>query len=325
MSAMNLRWIVWAAACISLGWLFGCGSETDTEAEPTTTADGGTSAGGASAGGSSAGGSDIGGSSVGGSGSGYAEAVCDPLADLSGVAAAYSPSELRVALSGIATARYPIANDFLDAQTDQQLSTWFGGSASTFDDALDGFEVAVHEGSHIWGFENGTYSEHAYRIRDDLEIVTPELANFPRSEILGIHADPSADMYSDTYLTGQSGSQGFNSLLDEYNAYVHSLASKYCTRDALSQGMSTSARDGILTFMYYVELYLKLARTVHTDDYAEILADTDHVNLILTVWDRAEFWLAVTNGTPSLGIDDDEISAWTYAPDNVAEIEALRP
>jgi hypothetical protein len=229
-----------------------------------------------------------------------------------------------VALDGIATARYPIGNAFLDEQTDEQLNTWFFGGAATFDDALDGFEIAVHEGSHIWGFGHSSYTEHAYRLRLDLEIMTLELQNFPRSEILGMHANPSADFYADTYLTGASGAQGFNSLLDEYNAYVHSLATKYCTRDALSQGMSTSARDGALTFMYYVELYLKLARTVHADDYAEILADPNHVSLILTVWDRAEFWLAVTNATPSLGIDDDAIAAWTYAPDNVSEIDALR-
>jgi hypothetical protein len=163
-----------------------------------------------------------------------------------------------------------------------------------------------------------------FRYRDRV----PSLDHVRRGQrhrgILGIHANPAADFYADTYLTGDSGAQWFNSLLDEYNAYIHSLASKYCTRDALSQGMSTSARDGALTFMYYVELYLKLARTVHPDDYAEILADPNHLSPILTVWDRAEFWLAVTDATPSLGIDDDTISEWAYAPDNVSEIDALR-
>ena len=109
-----------------------------------------------------------------------------------------------------------------------------------------------------------------------------------------------------------------------FRPFVHSLATRYCTRDSLPPGSSTSARDGILTFMYYVELYLKVARTNHPDDYAEILADPAHVTLILTIWDRAEFWLGLTAGNPELGISDDLIATWTYATDNLMEIDLLR-
>ena len=42
---------------------------------------------------------------------------------------------------------------------------------------------------------------------------------------------------------------------------------------ALGGGGKEDLRDGILTLMYYVELYLKLARTQHPDDYAEIIGD----------------------------------------------------
>jgi hypothetical protein len=162
-------------------------------------------------------------------------------------------------------------------------------------------------------------------VRDDLVITTASLTNFARSEILAFHADPTADMYDDVYLTGFSGTQGFNNLLDEYNAYVHSLASSYCTRDRLAPGSSISSRDGILTMMYYVELYLKVGRLNHPADYADILADPEHVDLILTDWDRAEFWLGLTAGNPELGINDDLIATWTYDPANLMEIDLVRP
>jgi hypothetical protein len=122
---------------------------------------------------------------------------------------------------------------------------------------------------------------------------------------------------------GQSGAQGFNTLLDEYVAYTHSLASRYCTRDALPRGTRVSARDGILALMFYVGTYLRIAREEHPDDYAEILAAPEHKRLILTVWARAEFLLR-TASDPSLGISDAMYRGWAYAPENVAEIDRLR-
>jgi hypothetical protein len=185
--------------------------------------------------------------------------------------------------------------------------------------------VATHEGSHIWDFSNFSGGTWPYRLTESRIIRTQMLDNFARSEILALHVDRETDFYDEVYLEGFSGSQGFNNLLDEYNAYVHSLASKYCTRDSLGGGgFATSARDGILTFMYYVELYLKVARTDHPDDYAEIVGDPGHVEMILTVWDRAEFWLMVTADHPELGINDDVIRTWTYDPANLMEIEMLR-
>jgi len=162
-----------------------------------------------------------------------------------------------------------------------------------------------------------------YRVRDDLVIRTRRLTNFNRSEILTLHANPAMDTYDEVYLTGQSGAQGFNTLLDEYVQYSHSLAARYCTRDGLRAGTRISARDGILTLMYYVELYLKIARTQHPDDYAEIVGDPGHVELIRTVWARAEFWLARTASLPQLGLRDATIRTWVYAPENLMEIEML--
>ncbi|MFO0648910.1 MAG: hypothetical protein U0326_21895 [Polyangiales bacterium] len=254
---------------------------------------------------------------------GYTEALCADTASLADLSAAYvdSPAGIRAAAHGIAERRYPIGVAVIDVQSDAQLGGWFRQHGA-FSNILDSFEVAVHEGGHIWDLTM-IRADWPYRVRDDLVIRTRRLTNFNRSEILTLHADPSADSYDEVYLTGSSGAQGFNTLLDEYVQYTHSLAARYCTRDGLRAGSSTSARDGILTMMYYVELYLKKARTDHPADYAAIVGDPEHVRLIRTVWQRAEFWLNVTASNRQLGIRDAAIRAWTYAPENVMEIERL--
>ena len=259
----------------------------------------------------------------GGGGAAYSEALCDDTASLADLSAAYvdSPAGLRTAVRGIAERRYPIGVAFIEAQTDAQLQGWFRTRA-TFADVLNGFEVAIHEGGHIWDLTM-IRTDWPYRLREDLVIRTRRLSNFDRSEILTLHANPDADSYDEVYLRGRSGAQGFNTLLDEYVQYTHSLASRYCTRDSLRPGLRISSRDGILTLMYYVELYLKLARTQHPDDYAEIVGDPAHLALIRTVWQRAEFWLERSAPYPSLGLRDAQIRAWTYAPENLMEIEML--
>ena len=257
---------------------------------------------------------------------GYTEPVCaEPFTDLSSLTMAYvdSADGIRAACQGIADRRYPIGREVIDRQTDAQLDAWFR-THGTFNDILNSFEIAVHEGTHIWDITMTSGGIWPYRVRNDLVIRTQSLHDFPRNEILALHANVGADMYASVYLMGQSGTQGFNNLLDEYNAYTHSIAARYCTRDGLPAGQSISARDGILTMMYYVELYLKVARTNHPSDYAAILADPEHLRLILTVWARAEFWLAKAAPIPALGINDAMIRTWTYDPANVMEIQMLR-
>jgi len=256
----------------------------------------------------------------------YTEPGCpDPLAALSDLQAAYqnTTAGVRTAVLGIADRRYPIGREFLVGQTDSELARWFQSTA-TFGGVLDGFETAVHEGQHMWDIRMIDATGWPYRVRDDLVIKTRRLTNFARSEILTLHADAANDQYASVYLMGQSGTQGFNNLLDEYNAYTHSLAARFCTRDAIPAGTRISARDGILTMMYYVELYLKAARTNHAADYAAILADPEHRRLVLTIWDRAEFWLAKAGTVPSLGLRDAAIRTRVYEAANKMEIDLLR-
>ncbi len=297
------------AGMLCLMVLAGCGGKDDTDplgtGAPTGTGTGGTTI-------------------TGPGGGSWSEADwCGDMADLSAIEAAHSSGTLRQTLVDLSDARYPPAVGFIDAQDDSQLQRWFFSGTATLDDVLDGYEVAVHEGSHIWGFEYFGFDTYSYRIVDDSHIIdTKRLDNFDRSEILDRHPYPSTDFYADTYLTGASGAQGFNTVLDEFNAYAHSLVSRYCTRDSI-QG-STSARDGLLTFMLYTELYLKIAREDHPADYAAILADADQVQVVLDVWDRAEYWLEITKNESSLGIDDAMIEGHVYDPANLEEITRLR-
>lgn len=319
----------WAAVAGLVGLAIGCG----VVGERGPTGDGGTTADGLRAEGAPADGGPRDAAApdaavprdaaAGDAGPGYTEPLCDPLADLSDLAAAYNPATYRTTIQAIADRRYPIARAFIDVQTDGELGTWFF-PRMTFAEVLDRFELGVHEGDHIFSFSKVMSGTYFYRVHAGLDIRAKQLTNFPRSEILARHVNADADTYDETYLVGSSGRQGFNNLLDEFNAYTHSLAAKYCTRDSIPARSMTSARDGILTMMYYVELYLKVARENHPADYTAIKADPEHIRLILSLWDRAEFFLKVTSSRPELGNRHATIRTWTYDPANLMEIRRLR-
>jgi hypothetical protein len=252
------------------------------------------------------------------------EPSCEQLSDVSRLAAEYHPGDRRATLYALAKARYPAGLPFLQAQIDAQLAAWFGGAPDSFEGTASHFDTAVHEGSHIWGFERFSPATQTYPVDASTNLRVKRLRNFPRSEILEVHVDRDSDPYAKTYLEGEAGAQGFNSLLDEYNAYAHSLASRYCTRDLLDANARVSSRDGILTFMYYVEVYLQLARTRHRADYTAILSDEGHRRMIVTVWDRAELWLRRSADEPRLGVIDESIAKWVYAPERLDEIARVR-
>lgn len=251
-------------------------------------------------------------------------AGCEPLAPIDAVQSAHVPGATRATAEALAKARYPVGLPFLQVQDDKQLLVWFTRAPETFDGVASRFDAAVHEGAHLWGIKRFNPSTQTYPVRDGLAIVARRMKSFPWREILTRHVDVAADTYAKTYLEGPSGEQGVNTLLDEYDAYAHSLAARYCTRDLLSPGSRVSARDGMLTMMYYLETYLAIARTAHPADHAAILADAGQRRVIVTVWDRAEHWLRKSASIPSLGIHDDVIEGWVYDPERLAEVARVR-
>jgi hypothetical protein len=138
------------------------------------------------------------------------------------------------------------------------------------------------------------------------------------------------DSYADVYLDGsdddstfQSGDQGFNSVLEEATQYVNSLASSLAFQETFSGGKS-SQRDGILTFLWYVERYLAMAHASYPSAYATLSGDTCWRKAILSVWDRGWFYLDATKTIDSLGLDDTAIEPLVKDAKLTAEIDALR-
>ena len=257
----------------------------------------------------------------------YAEPgeTCESLADVADLAGAYPPATARATLDGLAQRRYPDGVAFIAAQDDKMLASWLQGAPQTFGGLASRFDTAVHEGSHVWVAKHFDPRTISFPVRADLAVRVKRLTTFDRSEIMPLRASGGADdSYATTYLTGASGAQGFDTLLDEYDTYTHSLASRYCTRDLLEPNTRVSARDGILAMMYYVGLYLRLAREKHAADYAAILGDAGHRRLVLTVWSRAELWLRRSAPFDALGIADGELEQLAYSDEGLAELARVR-
>src|SRR5262249_13037648 len=139
------------------------------------------------------------------------------------------------------------------------------------------------------------------------------------------------DMYADIYLNGSptdgtfdSGDQGFNMLLEEAVQYVNSLASAWAFADQYPPGQRTSDRDGILTFLWYLERYLHMARLSYPAAYAHISGDSCWQQAILTEWGRAWLYMNATKTISSLSIDGSLIEPLVTKPELLDEIDRIR-
>lgn len=178
----------------------------------------------------------------------------------------------------------------------------------------------VHEETHGWDYEHASGGDtFAYFLASDLQIQTPWVQGFERSELYGLLEDDSTSLYSDTYLTGEQGTYGFTELLDEMNCYINGLAAIAVVGEYEEWGIS--ARDGALAFLYYLELYLGRARAQYPDLYAELQGEPAFLQLVETQWLRTHFFLELSASRDSLGIADDEIAPHVYADENRQEIE----
>lgn len=120
-----------------------------------------------------------------------------------------------------------------------------------------------------------------------------------------------------------AGNQGLDTVLDELNAYTWSLLTEVAIADQRPSNMTSSARDGLLAFMLYLETYLLIAREDEQAAYEAISENEDTRPVILTLWDRARCALALSGNDPSLGLRDEEISAFVFNDQALGEIESL--
>ena len=73
--------------------------------------------------------------------------------------------------------------------------------------------------------------------------------------------------------------------------------------------------------MYYLELYLKVARTQHPSLYGQWQADPDWQTFVRFSWARGHFWTQEANAYPKLGINDAAIWQRVNDPTNRQEIQ----
>lgn len=321
---------------------------------------GGSSVAGGRAGGSSGvggGSSGVGGGSstrVGCAGAQYTE-VLPTNASLGGLT--YNAAMAQQYFLSALALRYPHGEDVVQGGLAHPVSAQQSNCVTTFlRDTSSGPAVLrqastlVHECGHFWdlGLARGTSA--AYVIAPGLQrtcsngdTTTRGGRTFARSLIKSDSyysmrpacmnmSSAACDMYADIYLDGsptnstfESGDQGFSSLLEEANQYVNSLASGLAFRDAYTGGIRVTERDGILTFLWYLERYLLMARTMYPQAYMTLTQDACWREAILSVWDRGWFYLQATSQhANTLGINDARIRTLVETPTLMAEIDAVR-
>lgn len=206
----------------------------------------------------------------------------------------------------------------------------------------------VHECGHFMDLGKGSGSTSAFVVRPDLSFtckagdttsrggktfarsLLKSDAFYEQRKACGGTTKQGCDFYADVYLDGSSsnssfegGDQGFNSVLEEANQYVNSLATALAFADQY-KNTRVSERDGILTFLWYIERYLKMAREEYPGAYALISGDECWRQATLSVWDRAWFYLDAAKDEDNLQLDADALTDLVKDSSLTSEIDALR-
>ncbi len=261
----------------------------------------------------------------------YSEPFPDSLLDISDMS--YSPSDATAFYRELSARRYPFGATLIDEgklYTAQDCVGLFNSGVARFDQALGRVSTIVHECGHFWSFREEDFSNALFNIAPGITLTCQNGDSEDRfgktfAKSLIRQDDESAkrppcdessgpcDFYAEVYLDGnafdnsfEGGDQGFNMIVEETIQYVNSLASEYGVRDRFTN-FSTSARDGILTHLWYMQRYLRMARTTlafdYPDAYAAIAEDECYRHAILNTWNRAWFYLNLSEGTPGLELD----------------------
>jgi hypothetical protein len=249
----------------------------------------------------------------------YWEDVC-PDALLDDLVQAYSPGNWYGTSVEMTARRYPSASCLIEMY---QNDVGNYADASSFGSLATSLMTMVHEETHGYDYEHALWgSTFSYYLRCDLALETPWLDGFARSEILAHVQGQGTALYDGTYLTGQQGTYGLVELLDEWNAYLNGMAAIGLVGDHVDV-FGISGTDGALAFAYYLELYLRVARTEHPAVYDEIKATPAIVELLRVQWNRMHFFLELAQAYDKLSIHADEIAEHLYAADNLAELEMV--
>jgi hypothetical protein len=222
--------------------------------------------------------------------------------------------------------RYPNGHFLMDAmKTDPWLTGTFPSyfELGTWGGMIDAIDTACHEETHGWDFDQAlsTPGKHVYFMGIDEQIQVPKLSFFARNEILSLvqQGGSVTTNYDNTYLTGTQGTYDFIFLADELTAYINGLA---CVASVQDQVTSTvSYRDGAASHLYYLQLYMKVAREDHPALYTQWKNDASWQHWVRLAWARGHFWTEQVINDPNFGINDAAIWARINQPQNLQEIE----
>jgi hypothetical protein len=305
----------------------GTGGDTASGAGGGPTTETGT--GGSATGGGGSASTGAGGSGGTGPGGCYTEGW-DPTTSLSDLEASYSGGQWLGTMLEVLARRYHNGHHLMAAvQNDPWLTSSFPGyfDLNSWGGMIESIDTACHEETHGYDFDAALNlpGEHLYYMGSNLEVAAPELNGFfARSEILGLAQQGGSvtSNYDSTYLTGTQGSYDFIFLADELTAYINGLACAVGVGDELSQsGYGFSYRDGAASHLYYLQLYLKVARTQHPSLYSQWQADPDWQSFVRLSWARGHYWTQESSVYPKLGINDAAIWQRINDADNLQEIQ----
>lgn len=283
----------------------------------------------------------------------YTEVLPTGKESIQALIVAYSSDDTMTFITGVLAVRYPLGKTLVEgaiANAKQHCVDTFlpqsqRGSASA---VLSRMGVIVHECGHFFDLyaKGKGFGESHYQFNQTVSFTCSGGGNqgskptFARSLITGdkwgdankacaSFGDKGCDSYAPIYLNGdptdakfESGDQGFNMLMEEVVQYINSLAEAVAFHDQIKG--STSARDGILTFLWYMERYLQMARLKYPASYKVILEDACWRNTVLTAWGRAWLYLNATEGDPKLTIKGAMLLKNAREPELMAEIQLLR-
>jgi hypothetical protein len=275
----------------------------------------------------------------------YEEAIPTELPSIDDLVSAYNEADYLAFTDAVLARRYP-TGAWLVSEGVREGSARFGNCVTRFtsnrgqaQSLLRQLSTVVHECGHVLDLSLSGFSDTVLVIDDTLrfeclrgDTTTRGGDTFARSLL---NTDPYSallpdDFYKDVYLdcdpddqSFDSGDQGFNSVLEEAIQYVNSLATDYHLRDRLG-GFSITAKDGILTFLWYIQRYLRMARLEYPAAYSRLTNDTCWREAILTTWGRAWLYLEAARDNRNLGIDADTIEDLVRDPALLDEIARLR-
>ncbi len=289
----------------------------------------------------------------------YSEPLPDASASISDLLAGYSPAAYQQFVIDVLDRRYPFGaflveqtankgvNGTTQNCTDFFLQSFGTGSASQ---VMSGLSTVVHECGHV--YDTLDLFNPVYQVTEALSFSCKDGGaggqfgfgkTFARSllngdEYAALHTPCKSfgdnnceDSYAGIYLNGDpndasfdSGDQGFDTVLEEAFQYVNSLAVAYAYQDQANPFGASSDRDGILTFLWYVQRYLRMARLEYPQAYQLLSGTPCWRDAILTLWGRAWLFLDATSGIPGLGIQDAKIEGLVLYPELIEEIDLLR-